>query len=78
MNKNHVNYMFQINNEYNTDIIYNKIETNLIELEFDLVFISYNNNNHNDTELKIVFRNHLTNNQEELLMNLLLKYLYVS
>jgi len=70
---NHVNYIFQIDIKYDIDKIHNKIKKDLIDLDmdFNLVFIAYNN-----TELKIVFKNNLTDEQELILTNLLLKYIH--
>lgn len=70
---NHVNYIFQIDIKYDIDKIHSKIKKDLIDLDmdFNLVFIAYNN-----TELKIVFKNNLTDGQELILTNLLLKYIH--
>jgi len=73
----HVNYIFEINNQfYNTtvDEIYNKIQNDLINLvhldkDFDIIFVAYNN-----TNLKITFKNNLSDQQERLLIDTL-KYL---
>jgi uncharacterized protein YutD len=66
----HVNYSFEISNIYDIDKIHNKIQNILTELEYNIVFIAYNN-----THLKITFKNNLTDEQENLLMNILLKYI---
>ena len=66
----HVNYSFEINTIYDIDYIHNKIQNILNELEYNIVFIAYNN-----THLKITFKNNLTDEQENILMNILLKYI---
>lgn len=66
----HVNYSFEINTIYDIDNIHNKIQNILNELEYNIVFIAYNN-----THLKITFKNNLTDEQENILMNILLKYI---
>ena len=73
MSRSHVNYIFQIDIKYDIDKIHSKIKKDLIDLDMDFnsVFIAYNN-----TELKIVFKNNLTDEQELILTNLLLKYIY--
>jgi len=68
----HVNYSFEINNIYDIDNVYNKIQNILIELEYDVVFIAYDN-----THLKITFKNNLEDKQENILMNILLKYIKI-
>lgn len=68
--KSHVNYIFQIQNDINIEFVHNKIKKDLIDLDIGLVFIAYNN-----TELKIVFKNNLTDEQELILTHLLLKYI---
>ena len=65
-----VYYTFEIDSKYNIDKISNKIEMNLRELGYDLAFLAYNN-----TELKLTFNKDLTNNQELILANILLKYI---
>lgn len=65
----HVSYSFEINTIYDIDYIHNKIQNILNELEYNIVFIAYNN-----TQLKITFKNNLTDEQENILMNILLKY----
>lgn len=69
----YVYYIFEINIEYDIDKISNLIEINLIELEYDIAFIAYNN-----TELKITFNKDLTDEQELILTNILLKYISIS
>lgn len=66
----HVNYSFEINTIYNIDKIYNYIQNILTELEYNIVFIAYDN-----THLKITFKNNLTDEKENLLMHILLKYI---
>jgi hypothetical protein len=66
----HVNYSFEINKKYDIDKIHNNIQNILTELEYNIVFTAYNN-----THLKIIFKNNLTDEQENLLMNILLKYM---
>lgn len=68
----HVNYSFEINTIYDIDYLHNKIQNILSELEYNIVFIAYNN-----THLKITFKNNLTDEQENILMNILLKYIKI-
>lgn len=67
----HVNYSFEINSTYDIDNIHNKIQNILTELKYNIVFIAYDN-----TYLKITFKNNLTDQQENLLINILLKYIH--
>ena len=66
----HVNYSFEINSIYDIDNIHNKIQNILNELEYNIVFIAYDN-----TNLKITFKKSLTDEQENTLINILLKYI---
>ena len=72
INYQHVNYSFEINNIYDIDSIHNKIQNILNELEYNIVFIAYDN-----THLKITFKDNLTDEQENILMNILLKYIKI-
>lgn len=67
----HVNYTFEISHKYYIEKIHhNNIEDILTELQYNIVFIAYDN-----TYLKITFKNNLTDEQEIVLINILLKYL---
>lgn len=66
----HVNYIFEISYIFDIDKVHDQIQNILTELDYNIVFIAYDN-----THLKITFKNNLTDPQESLLMNILLKYL---
>lgn len=70
MKRKHVNYTFEISNKCDIDNTHSIIEDLLNELNYRVVFIGYDNIN-----IKITFENNLTDEQENLLMTILLKYL---